>query len=400
MALAVGAMLLLVSACGGSASGDSKDGGKARPGASASQGGGKGDTTESQAVVTIAPEDGADEVSTTGDLKVTAGKGKLTSVVVKNDKGDAVEGKISADGASWEPTETLGTATKYSVDAIAKDSAGRESAKHASFTTVTPKDTFIGFFTPEDGQTVGVGMEVSLKFNRAIADKKAVQNAIKVTANPSVPVVGHWYGDQRIDFRPEKYWAKGTKITLSLRLNGVQGAHGVYGTQSKDVHYTVGRSQVSIVDAAKHTMKVYRDGKLLRTIPITSGGPGTTTYNGKMVITERYKVTRMNGDTVGFGGEYDIKDVPNAQRLTTSGTFVHGNYWASPGTFGNANVSHGCVGLRDVRGGNGDTPSSWFYNNSMIGDVVEVKNSHDKTVQWWNGLNGWNLPWSQWTPAS
>lgn len=65
MALAVGAMLLLVSACGGSASGDSKGGDKARPGASASQGG-KGDTTESQAVVTIAPEDGADEVATTG----------------------------------------------------------------------------------------------------------------------------------------------------------------------------------------------------------------------------------------------------------------------------------------------------------------------------------------------
>ncbi|SNS76873.1 Lipoprotein-anchoring transpeptidase ErfK/SrfK [Actinacidiphila glaucinigra] len=399
MALAVGAMLLLVSACGGSASGDSKDGGKAKPGASASQGG-KGDTTESQAVVTIAPEDGADEVATTGDLKVTAGKGKLTSVVVKSGKGDPVEGKISTDGSSWEPTETLGTSTKYSVDAIAKDGAGRESAKHASFTTVTPKDTFIGFFTPEDGQTVGVGMPVSLKFNRAITDKQAVQDAIKVTANPSVPVVGHWYGDQRVDFRPEKYWAKGTKITLSLRLNGVEAAKGVYGTQSKDVHYTIGRSQVSIVDAAKHTMKVYRDGKLTKTIPITSGGPGTTTYNGKMVITERYKVTRMNGDTVGFGGEYDIKDVPNAQRLTTSGTFIHGNYWASPGTFGNSNVSHGCVGLRDVRGGNGDTPSSWFYNNSMIGDVVEVRNSHDKTVQWWNGLNGWNLPWSQWTPAS
>ncbi|MFD3457849.1 Ig-like domain-containing protein [Streptomyces sp. NPDC058691] len=397
----MGAMLLLVTACGGSASGDSKDGGDkaAKPGASASAGGGS-DTTESQAVVTIAPEDGADDVATTGALKVTAGKGKLTSVVVKTAKGDKVDGEISADGTDWEPSETLGASTKYTVDAIAKDGSGRESAKHASFTTVTPKDTFIGFFTPEDGQTIGTGMEVSLNFNRAIKDKKAVEKAIKVTASPSVPVAGHWYGNQRIDFRPEKYWAKGTKITLSLRLNGVEGADGVYGTQAKDVHYTVGRSQVSIVDAAKHTMKVYRDGKLLRTIPITSGGPGTTTYNGKMVITERYPVTRMNGDTVGYGGEYDIKDVPHAQRLTTSGTFVHGNYWASPSTFGNANVSHGCVGLQDVRGGSSSSPSGWFYDNSIIGDVVEVKNSKDKTVQWWNGLNGWNMPWSEWTAAS
>ena len=46
-----------------------------------------------------------------------------------------------------------------------------------------------------------------------------------------------------------------------------------------------------------------------------------------MVISEKLKVTRMNGDTVGFGGEYDIKDVPHAMRLTDSGTFIHGNYW-------------------------------------------------------------------------
>ncbi|MGN9757585.1 hypothetical protein [Streptomyces sp. SD31] len=34
----------------------------------------------------------------------------------------------------------------------------------------------------------------------------------------------------------------------------------------------------------------------------------------------------MESSTVGLGDEYDISDVPHAQRLTTSGTFVHGNY--------------------------------------------------------------------------
>jgi lipoprotein-anchoring transpeptidase ErfK/SrfK len=110
-----------------------------------------------------------------------------------------------------------------------------------------------------------------------------------------------------------------------------------------------------------------------------------------MVISEKYVTTRMNGDTVGFGGEYDIKDVPHAMRLTTSGTFIHGNYWAGPSVFGHSNTSHGCVGLHDVRGAHDpDTPAAWFYNSSMIGDVVEVVHSKDKTVQWYNGLNGWN----------
>ena len=69
-----------------------------------------------------------------------------------------------------------------------------------------------------------------------------------------------------------------------------------------------------------------------------------------MVITEKHRETRMDGATVGFGGEYDIKDVSHAMRLSTSGTFIHGNYWAGTSVFGSENTSHGCVGLQDVKG--------------------------------------------------
>jgi lipoprotein-anchoring transpeptidase ErfK/SrfK len=71
-----------------------------------------------------------------------------------------------------------------------------------------------------------------------------------------------------------------------------------------------------------------------------------------MVISEKFRQTRMNGSTVGYGGEYDIADVPNAMRLTTSGTFIHGNYWYNKGNppFGKQGTSHGCVGMADVQG--------------------------------------------------
>jgi hypothetical protein len=36
----------------------------------------------------------------------------------------------------------------------------------------------------------------------------------------------------------------------------------------------------------------------------------------------------------------------------------------------------------------------------LIGDVVIVKNSNDKIVAPDNGLNGWNLSWSQWQAGS
>ncbi|MBT2368528.1 L,D-transpeptidase family protein [Streptomyces sp. ISL-10] len=389
-ALALGALLALT-ACGGGGSGK---GGEAGPG---NKGGGTVDNAASKAVVTIAPKDGADAVATSGALKVTASGGKLTTVTVQDDKGTRIDGKISGDGASWEPMQHLAGSTKYKVHAVAKDADGRESAKDTTFTTLVPQNTFIGHYTPEDGSTVGVGMPVSINFTRGITDPEAVEKAVKVTAEPSVPIEGHWFGNDRLDFRPEKYWAAGTKVTVKLNLDGVEGRPGVYGKQAKTFSFTVGRSQVSTVDAAAHTMRVVRDGKEIKNIPITAGAPSTTTYNGQMVISEKYKVTRMNGATVGFGGEYDIKDVPHAMRLSTSGTFLHGNYWASAGTFGSANVSHGCVGLRDVRGAyDNGTPAAWLYNNSIIGDVVIVKNSKDKQIAPENGLNGWNMPWSEW----
>ncbi|MFF0394850.1 Ig-like domain-containing protein [Streptomyces sp. NPDC005248] len=391
LALVLGAMLLLVTACGG---GDTDAGSKGK-----NTGGGKSeDTTASQAVVTVAPKDGADSVATSGALKISADQGKLTTVKVADPKGAEVEGKIAADGTSWEPEQHLAAATKYSVHAVAKDSKGRQSAKDTTFTTLVPTNTFIGQYTPEDGSTVGVGMPVSIHFTRGITDPDAVEKAIEVTAEPSVPVEGHWFGNDRLDFRPENYWAAGTKVTVKLNLDGVEGRPGVYGKQAKTISFTIGRRQVSTVDASTHRMKVVRDGKEIRNIPISAGAPATTTYNGQMVISEKLKVTRMNGDTVGFGGEYDIKDVPNAMRLSTSGTFIHGNYWGGPGVFGSTNTSHGCVGLQDVRGGwSKTTPAAWFFNHSLIGDVVVVKKSQDKTIQPDNGLNGWNMSWAEWT---
>ncbi|MEU2829731.1 Ig-like domain-containing protein [Streptomyces lavendulae] len=394
-ALLLGAALLLTTACSGGGSNSGGSGGSDAKGTAA---GAKSGTEASKAVVNVKPDDGAKEVATSGILKISSTGGKLTTVTVADTKGNAVEGKLAGDGASWEPARNLAAATEYKVHAVAKDEAGRESAKDTTFTTLTPQNTFVGHYTPEDGSTVGVGMPVSINFTRGITNTEAVEKAITVTAEPAVKVEGHWFGNDRLDFRPEKYWAAGTKVTVKLALDGVEGRPGVYGKQTRTVTFTVGRSQVTTVDASAHTMQVVRDGQVLKDIPITAGAPATTTYNGQMVISEKYKVTRMNGATVGFGGEYDISDVPHAMRLSNSGTFVHGNYWAPSSTFGSENVSHGCVGLEDERGaGDDSTPAAWFYNESLIGDVVVVKNSKDKQIAPDNGLNGWNMDWAEWT---
>ncbi|MFJ5026848.1 Ig-like domain-containing protein [Streptomyces sp. NPDC088560] len=386
-ALMVGTLTL--TACGGSANATDDKGGKDSP-------------KTSTAKIMISAKDG----STSASINATGVKvsdGKLTDVkMTVSGTGQTVAGAISADGSTWKPKEQLDRGTKYQIAATAKDANGRTAAANSIFTTVTSANSFIGTYTPDDGSTVGVGMPVSFTFDKAITDKKAVQSHITVNSSSGQQVVGHWFGNQRLDFRPQEYWKAASKVTMKIDLDGVQGANGVYGVQKKTVTFTVGRAQVSTVDANTQTMTVVRDGQTIKSVPISAGSAEHTTYNGQMVIAEKFVQTRMNGSTVGFGGEYDIPDVPHAMRLTSSGTFIHGNYWYNKGNppFGRSGTSHGCVGLADVQGAQGDTQAKWFFDNSLVGDVVIVKNSPDTTVAPDNGLNGWNMSWSAWTAGS
>jgi len=388
-ALMVGALTL--TACGGDASADSGDGE-----------GGKGSARTSTAKIVISAKDGSTgaSINATG-VKVSGGR--LTGVKMTESGSDrAVAGAISADGGTWKPKQQLERGTKYEINATAKDSDGRTAAANSIFTTVSRANSFIGTYTPDGGTTVGAGMPVSFTFDKAITNKKAVQAHITVNSSSGQQVVGHWFGDRRLDFRPRDYWKAGSKVTTRIDLDGVQGAKGLYGAQKKTVSFTVGRSQVSTVDVDQQTMTVVRDGRTIKTVPISAGSPEHTTYNGQMVISEKFVQTRMNGSTVGFGGEYDIPDVPHAMRLTSSGTFIHGNYWYDKGNppFGRQGTSHGCVGLADVQGAQGPTSAKWFFDNTLVGDVVIVKNSPDTTVAPDNGLNGWNMSWSAWTAGS
>jgi hypothetical protein len=388
------APVLVVAACSGSGSGSGK-------GSDAGSGSGAGAARTSRAVVSVTPANGARRVDFTVPVTVAVSSGTLGTVTVTGPDGKPVAGKLAADKLSWTSTGPLSSGSSYRVAATAADSDQVLAVKDTTFATGKPAKTVLGTYTPDDSTTVGVGMPVSITFDKPVTHRAAVQRAVVVTASPAVEVVGHWFSDTRLDFRPEEYWVPGTKVTVSLRLKDVQASPGVYGTQSKDVRFTVGRSQTSVADLRTERLTVTRDGKVTQTWPISGGSPEHTTWAGKMVISERLLQTRMDSQTVNLGGEYDIADVPHAQRLTTSGTFVHGNYWASTGVFGSENTSHGCVGMHDSQGaGDPGTPAARFYNSSMTGDVVEVVNSGDRTVDPANGLNGWNMNWADWKAGS
>ncbi|MEU9173407.1 Ig-like domain-containing protein [Streptomyces sp. NPDC048420] len=389
---AVPAATLLTGCSGGSADASDGSGGSGGSGATASA-----KAATRQAAISVSPAAGTTKADFSSPVEITVTDGTLASVKVTGNDGSTLAGAFNDAKTRWTSSTNPYSGTKYTVTAQAEGG----TAQTATFTTKSPGETFVGYFTPEADSTSGVGMPVSINFSHAVSDKAAVQKAITVTAEPAVEIVGHWFSDTRLDFRPETYWAAGTKITLGLRLKDVQGTDGVYGVQSKDVTFHIGREQISTVDLSSKEMAVKRDGATIATYPVSGGDSDHTTWSGIMVISERFKQTRMESSTVGLGDEYDISDVPHAQRLTTSGTFVHGNYWASTSVFGHENTSHGCVGLHDAKGANNSSVAGYeFYESSMLGDVVIVKNSGEKTVEASNGLNGWNLSWSDWKAGS
>ncbi|MER5864694.1 Ig-like domain-containing protein [Kitasatospora sp. NPDC002040] len=353
--------------------------------------------TVSAAVVSIEPADGAKDVKPAGALKVSVAGGKLTAVNVTGPDGREVPGAVTADGLGWAPAAgRLEVSSAYTVSALATDAAGVTTTAGSSFSTLTPTKGAGTRTNVDDGRTYGVGMIVSVGFDQAVKDKDAVLKGITVEASDGTVVKGHWFGDTRLDFRPEKYWTPGTTVTVHRRLKSVETAPGVYGGPDKDEPFTIGRAQISTVDLDTHRMTVERDGQTTDTVPITGGKPGFDTWGGAMVVEAMEGTTRMtsNGVTAaGSGDEYDLV-VPHAIRLTDSGTYVHGNYWSS--SIGSANGSHGCIGVQDVQGGSDSSRAGRFYASTIVGDVVRVVNSKGDVVPPDNGLSGWNLPWGSW----
>ncbi len=50
--------------------------------------------------------------------------------------------------------------------------------------------------------------------------------ALSVVTEPAVEGRWHWMDNQNLQYRPEKYWATGTKITVTANLLGVDLRQG------------------------------------------------------------------------------------------------------------------------------------------------------------------------------
>jgi len=329
-------------------------------------------------------------------VEVSAEDGTLQRVSVRGG-GTVLRGALSTDRTTWTAGERLEPGLDYTVSAVAQGADGTTRRTRSSFHTqdLSLDQQTYPSMAPLQGETVGVGMPVIVTFDVPVADKPAFERQMTVTSVPRQRGAWHWLSDQEAHWRPARYWRAGTEVSVDVDVNGVAAGRGVFGQESRHVDFRVGDANVYRVNAQTHQLTAYQNGRVLRTIPITTGKPGFTTRSGVKVIIEKYRTKRMNSETVGISSgdpeAYDIDDVEYAMRVTYSGEFLHAAPW-SVGSQGYANVSHGCTGMSTENAG-------WLYSISKRGDVVEYTGT-DRWMTLTNGYGDWNVPFSEFAQGS
>ncbi|GIE77983.1 hypothetical protein Aph02nite_39330 [Actinoplanes philippinensis] len=348
----------------------------------------------------VTPATGAKDVSPASPIVVKAEEGTLKSVTVTAGK-TKVSGSIQSDG-TWKSDDELAYGKSYKVVATAADSKGVDSEHTSTFSTVKPanvaKVTFQAnaMTTLKAGKAYGVGQPVIIAFSRAV-NKAAAEKAIEIETSPSVDGKFYWRDDQTVHWRPKKYWAAGTTIKVAVKAFGVKLGKTVYGAKDTSINFKIGRELIAISDNRTHMTKVYIDGKLVRTMRSSLGKGGWTTgaqgqkinywtSGGPHVVLTKERTHSMSSASYGVTDPndpnfYAPKDIEYCARISYGGEFLHAAPWN--GSLGRANLSHGCINLSTA-------DAKWVYENFLLGDIVDVKNS-PRDLEIWNGIGDWTV---------
>lgn len=340
------------------------------------------------AVLTVTPASGTPAANPGDPVTATVTDGTLSAVRLIAADGTEVAGAIADDKRSWTSTANLDYDTDYTLTADATNAAGVPATATSTFRTVDPggRVELTGF--PSDGMTVGVAQPIAFYFDEPVTNHEAVEQAITVTSTPAQNGGFRWVDDTELRWRPENFWSAGTQVTVTTDLYGRDLGGGLFVGSDTPRSFTVGRKFLADVDNTSKRMGIYVDDQLTQIIPVSLGRDKYPTYNGIHVVKQKYESKIMDSSTWGLtgAGAYRTK-VDWATRISDSGEFVHAAPW-SVDQQGVENVSHGCVNVSTDWG-------KWFYDNSLPGDPVVVRDTVGPQLEWWDGYGDFQLPFDQ-----
>lgn len=338
----------------------------------------------------ISTTDGAVGVEVDSPITVSASAGVLGAVSLTNDNGKAIAGQLSPDGLTWATADQLGYNKRYTLRA---EALGLGGIAHdtMTFRTSSPENLTMPYVLPNDGEVVGVGQPVAIRFDEKILDRTAAEKAITITSQPAVDGAFYWLSDREVRWRPRDYWKPGTAVVVAVNTYGVDLGDGLFGQDDVTTRFTVGDEVIATADDTTKTLTVRVNGEVVKTMPISMGKNSAPTDNGTYLIGDRYRDLVMDSSTYGVpvnSAEGYRLEVEYATQMSYSGIYVHAAPW-SVGSQGRSNVSHGCLNVSTSN-------AQWFYDNTKRGDIVQVLNTVGPTLPGTDGLGDWNIPWDQW----
>jgi lipoprotein-anchoring transpeptidase ErfK/SrfK len=334
--------------------------------------------------------DGAIGVEVDSPVTVSAGDGVLGAISMINEESEPVAGQLSADGLTWSTAEPLGYNKQYTLHAEALGLGGM-ARNSMTFETRSPENLTMPYVMPNDGEVVGIGQPIAIRFDEDIPDRLAAQRAISVTTKPPAEGAFYWLNNREVRWRPQHYWKPGTTVEVQVKTYGVDLGDGLFGQEDVTTRFAIGDEVIATADDATKTMTIRVNGELVMSMPISMGKDSTPTNNGTYIVGDRYRNLIMDSSTYGVPvnspNGYRL-EVEYATQMSYSGIYVHSAPW-SVGSQGRSNVSHGCLNV---------SPSNaiWFHDNTKRGDIVEVINTVGSTLPGTDGLGDWNIPWEQW----
>jgi lipoprotein-anchoring transpeptidase ErfK/SrfK len=165
----------------------------------------------------------------------------------------------------------------------------------------------------------------------------------------------------------------------------------------------IGDSHIALADNKTHKMKVYINGVLKKTIPISMGRGGYVdgangtkidlwTRTGPHVVIQKTPFWMMSSASYGLVDKsnplyYAPEKVYDTVRISYSGEFVHLRTW-TVGDLGHRNSSHGCINV-------GQGYAQYMYKLLIPGDIVDVTGTPIK-LPLTDGIGDWGVKWADW----
>jgi lipoprotein-anchoring transpeptidase ErfK/SrfK len=340
--------------------------------------------------LTASVADGAVGVTVDAPVTVSAEDGVLGAVTMTDEAGATIAGKLSPDGLTWTTTDPLDYNERYTLNAESLGLAG-VTGRSMTFQTHSPENLTMPYLLPNDGEVVGVGQPVAVRFDENIPNRLAAEKAITVVTNPPVEGAFYWLSNREVRWRPQAYWKPGTTMDVAVNTYGVDLGDGLFGQENVTTHFTIGDEVIATVDDDTKVVTVKRNGEVIKTMPTSMGKSSTPTNNGTYIVGDRFSHMVMDSSTYGVPSNSPNgyrTEVDWATQISYSGIYVHAAPW-SVGSQGYSNVSHGCLNVSTSN-------AQWFYENTKRGDIVEITNTVGSILPGTDGLGDWNVPWEQW----